>query len=187
MSDARGPEQPGRYQRSASGLIGAMVILLVCIAGFVAFRAITRDQPDIRPEPVDYRPIVALAQQAGREIVYPPALPEGWIATGTNLGAAPDPAWGLTLLTADDAFVGVRQDDRELDAMLATYVDAKPEEDEAVGVDSSLAPRWRRFHDEGGDTAYAAELASGDWVLVYGSARPAELLEIVGVLTDAPL
>ena len=35
--------QAGRYQRSFSGMVGAMVVLLVVIGGYVAFRAVNRN------------------------------------------------------------------------------------------------------------------------------------------------
>ena len=39
-------EQAGRYQRSFSGLIGAIVITLLAIGGFVAVRAFVRDDQE---------------------------------------------------------------------------------------------------------------------------------------------
>lgn len=55
-------EQPGRYQRSFSGMLGALVVLLLVIGGFVAFRAVTRDDLEVEVETVDYLETVGFAQ-----------------------------------------------------------------------------------------------------------------------------
>ncbi|MEO5852789.1 MAG: DUF4245 family protein [Nocardioides sp.] len=188
MSQAPSPERPGRYQRSAGGLIGALVILLGFIAAFVAFRAVTRSDLEVRPESVDYRGGVADVQAAGLEVVYPRLLPAGWIATRVQLAPVAERSFGISMLTDDGAFAGVRQDDVELDALLATYVDEKPTEGDVVDIESAVGSRWRVFTDEGGDTAYAAQSGLGDsWVLVYGSASPAQLEQVVAALTTDPL
>ncbi len=187
MSEARSTEQPGRYQRSAGGLVGALVILLGFIAAFVAFRAVTRSDLEVRPEEVDYLASVDDARAAGLEVVYPRRLPEGWIATAVLLAPVTEQSWGISMLTEDDSFVGLRQDDEDLDELLGTYVDQNAAEVEAVDIDSEVATRWRVFTDDGGDTAYAAEAGPDDsWVLVYGSAEPAELVRVVASLTRAP-
>ena len=43
------------YQRSASGLVGALLVTLLVIGAFVAFRALNRDELEVGPEAVDYR------------------------------------------------------------------------------------------------------------------------------------
>ena len=118
--------------------------------------------------------------------MYPDALPPGWIATRADAGAAGDESWSLTMLTDEDRFVGIHQADAELETLVASDVDEDAVEGEAVGVANVLAPRWRQFTDDGGDTAYAAEV-DGEWVLVYGSAPADDLLTIVESLTDADL
>ena len=50
-------EKPGRYQRSANGMVGAMVVLVLLVGGFVAVQALGRDQ-DVDPvKTVDYQPV----------------------------------------------------------------------------------------------------------------------------------
>lgn len=188
MSESPSPERPGRYQRSAGGLIGALVILLGLIAAFVAFRAVTRSDLEVRPEPVDYLATVADAQAAGLDVVYPRSLPDGWIASTVQLAPVAERSFGISMLTDDDLFVGLRQDDQELDQLLATFVDDHPAEGDSVEIDSALGSRWRTFTDEGGDTAYAAQSGpDGTWVLVYGSAAPDQLERIVAGLTTDPV
>jgi len=187
VSEAGSTEQPGRYQRSAGGLVGAILILLGFIAAFVAFRAVTRSELEVRPEAVDYLASVDDAQAAGLEVVYPRTLPEGWIATAVLLAPVTEQSWGVSMLTEDETFVGLRQDDAELEQMLTSFVDEDPAEGEAVELDSALGSRWRVFTDDGGDTAYAAQTGPEDsWVLVYGSASPSQLERVVTELTTDP-
>ena len=54
-----------------------MIVLVVVVLAFVAFRAPTRDNDEVDVEPVDYLAVVAPAQEAGPRIVYPPSLPVG--------------------------------------------------------------------------------------------------------------
>ena len=68
-------QQPGRYQRSTSGMVGALLVTLLVILAFVAFRALNRSNLDVKPERVDYLAQVRYAQQAGSEVVYPARLP----------------------------------------------------------------------------------------------------------------
>lgn len=178
-------EQPGRYQRSFSGLIAAMVITLVAIAGFVLVRAFVRDDVSNEPETVDYLEMVGLAQDAGAEVVYPRDLPDGWRATSVDFVPGDRPAFWLGMLTDGGRFVGVRQEEDDLDDLLSTYVeeDAGRIEDQGTeSIDSAVAPQWQAFADEGGDLAYAAEVGES-WVLVYGSAGSDDLRAVVEQLT----
>lgn len=178
-------EQPGRYQRSFSGLIAAMVITLVAIGGFVVVRAFVRDDVSNEPETVDYLEVVGLAQDAGAEVVYPLDLPDGWRATSVDFVPGDRPAFGLGMLTDGGSFVGVRQEEDDLDDLLSIYVeeDAGSIEDQgAESIDSAVAPQWQAFEDEGGDLAYAAEVGES-WVLVYGSAGADDLRAVVEQLT----
>ena len=40
---ATGPGKPGRYSRSTGGLLGAMIVTVVVVLGWVGFRAVTTD------------------------------------------------------------------------------------------------------------------------------------------------
>ena len=182
-------EQAGRYQRSTAGLIGAILITLGAIAGFVVFRALVRDEVREEPEPVDYLESVGFAHEAGVEVAYPATVPDGWTATSVDYRPGDPPAWGVGFLTDETLFVGVRDEDASLDDLLATYVEQDENEIDQLGdrtLDSDVAATWQVFEDSGGDRAYAAEV--GDRVvLVYGSA-PADDLELVveRLTTEAP-
>ncbi len=85
VSEEPVPEQGGRYQRSASGLLGALLVTLLVIGAFVAFRALNRDELETSPDSVDYLEQAALAQEAGLDVVYPRDLPDGWQATNVEV------------------------------------------------------------------------------------------------------
>ncbi len=135
---------------------------------------------------MDYLETVRLIQENGGSVVYPPSLPDGWIATSLDFTPGEETAWGLGFLTDDKTYVGLRQEDASLDDLLATYVDEDPTELAEADFPDSVATTWRVFEDEGGDTAFAAELGD-EWVLVYGSASRDDLESIVERLTTDPL
>ena len=181
-------EQAGRYQRSFPAMVGAMIVVIGIIVAFVAFRALNRDEVEIEPESVDYLATVeAIQQGGGPPVAYPPSLPEGWIATAAAYNA--DGVWGVSLLSDDEHFVGIRQasvpegGDAEgtIDDLVATYVDEDAQEGDPVQLDSSLAREWRSFTDSGGDYALAAETDAGV-VLVVGTAPDDQIREVTGSL-----
>jgi hypothetical protein len=180
-------QRPGRYQRSGNGLLGAMLITVIAVVGFVGFRALFTDEPDVKPEEVDYLEIVGLAQDGDVEPVYPAELPEGWIATRAEVLPDGPPGFDLALLTDDEQFVGMVWSGDPIDDLLAERVDDEDVEDaEPLTVEGSVAPRWDGYADPGGDLAYAAEVGDHS-VLVYGSAPEEDLRTIVESLTTAPL
>ncbi len=176
--------RPGRYQRSTNGLVGALVITVVAILLFVGFRALTRDNPDIKPTRVDYLGAVQGAQATGYRVAYPPSLPKGWLPDSVQVQPSRRGSFSLGMLTAGGKFVGVHQEDADLTELLHTYVDDNPAEGKPVTIDSAVGNRWRTFSDSGGDHAYATELGH-QWVLVYGSAPTSDLRRIVSSLTTA--
>ena len=174
------------YQRSTSGLVGALVVTLLVIGAFVAFRALTRDELETRPASVDYREQAGLAQDAGLDVVYPRDLPEGWQATNVQADPGERPVWAVSLLTDQQRYIGIRQEDDQLDDLLTTYVDEDVQARPDVRVQGSVAKTWQVFADDGGDLAYAAQL--GDQVvMVYGSAGEEDLRLVLERLTTEPV
>jgi hypothetical protein len=185
------PEQPSRYNRSFGGLIAAMIVTVLFVAAYVGFRALTREQPDIRPE-VDYLSCVSYLQGAGVTAVYPQDLPSGWRANGIHFERGDPPQWRLGLLTADDKFIGVVQQKSDLDDLLDEYVDKSPSHGQDASVDNTVgATSWQTWSDAGGDHAYSTELGSGplagQTLLVYGSAPVADQELVIQKLTLAPV
>ena len=178
-------QRPGRYQRSGNGLLGAMLITVVAVVGFVGFRALVSDEPDVKPEDVDYLEIVGQAQDADIEPVYPADLPEGWIATRAEVLREEPPGFDLALLTDDEQFVGLVWAAEPIDDLLAERVDDEDVEDaDPLTVEGSVARQSERYRN--GDLAYAAEVGDHS-VLVYGSAPEEDLRTVVESLTTAPL
>jgi hypothetical protein len=190
------PGPAGRHDRSYGALIGALLVTVLVVVGFVGLRALNRDELEVRPQPVDYSEPVAAAQDAGFTLVYPTRLPDGWIVTNLDFERGEHPAWGMDLLTGDGSFVGLRQEDADVDDLLSTYVDESPSKGETVTLDSAVATSWQAWSDEGGDRAYSARVASveggsgqdpGATLLVYGSASAQEQAELIGLLVTEPL
>ncbi|WP_235737975.1 DUF4245 family protein, partial [Nocardioides alcanivorans] len=153
MSGQRG----GRYERSFGGMIGALVVTLAVIIGFVLFRALVREDLEITRETVAYEPVVRAFQDGGDlTIAYPPELPAGW----RSVGAGPSGnGWSLDVLTEDDEFsVGLRQEARSVPEMLRVYVndEGQAEKDGSVELSSDLASEWDVYRDS----------SDGDYVLV---------------------
>lgn len=192
MSEApeQGRERPTRYPRTFTGLLVAMVATVAFVAAYVAFRAVTREQPDIRPD-VDYLGQVQELQQAEVSVVFPCRLPDGWRATSTAFERGTPPQWGVGFVTDDDEFVGVRQQDTDVEALLDTYVDESADQGEDASPENGLGvPTWQTWSDSGGDHAFSATLGAplaGQTLLVYGSAAVAEQEELIGLLTTAPV
>jgi len=185
------PEQPSRYNRSFGGLVAAMIATVVFVAAYVGFRALTRDQPDIEPR-VDYASCVGYLQEADVQVVYPRSLPPGWTATSINFENGAPPQWRIGLLTDDDEFVGVVQDQDDVDDLLDHYVDPSPSQGDDAAPENSLGvTTWQTWSDAGGDHAFSTVLEAGplagQTVLVYGSASVADQEAVVGLLTLDPV
>lgn len=173
-------EQPGRYQRSFSGMIGALLILLLLIGAFVAFRGLNREELEVEPERVDYLEAVRFAQESDWEVLYPATVPPEWKAT--SLESTPGQLWAIGFLTPD-GFAGMHQSDRPTDVLVETYLDEDAVAGEAVTIEDA---QWESFTDEGGDTGYVGEV-DGLPVLVYGSASPQALQQLAASLTTRPV
>jgi hypothetical protein len=181
------PERPSRYDRNFGGLLAAMIVTVVFVAAYVGFRALTRDQPDLEPD-IDYASCVAYLQEADVSVVHPRELPSGWRANAIHFARGTPPQWRIGLLTDDDEFVGVVQQQEDVDDLLAEYVDENPQEGtDAAPANSLGATSWQTWSDAGGDHAFSTELGSGplagQTLLVYGSAPFADLETVLGALT----
>jgi len=188
---AAAPEQPSRYNRSFGGLVAAMIATVVFVAAYVGFRALTREQPDIEPR-VDYASCVGYLQEAGLEVVHPRSLPSGWRASSISFERGAPPQWRIGMLTDDDEFVGVVQEQDDVDDLLDHYVDPSPRQGDDAAPENSLgATSWQTWSDTGGDHAFSTVLESGplagQTLLVYGSAPVADQEAVVGLLTLDPV
>lgn len=164
-----------------AGMVGAMLITLLVILGFVALRGFTREQTEVEVVPVDYLDAVAAAADAGLALAHPSELPAGWRATSVDLDRDESSEWTMGMLTDDGRFVGIRQEEESADDLAAVALDEDAVQGDEVTLDSGLARTWTTWSDEGGDTGYAAEIGD-ETVLVYGSAPAEDLEEVIALL-----
>ena len=179
-------EQPSRYQRSASGMVGALLVTLLAILAFVAFRACNRTDLQVKPDHVDYLAEVGFAQRSGADLVYPSSLPSGWYATSVDFAPGTRPTLGLSMLTAANEYAGLRQSPLSSAQLLTTYVDAHPTAGAPVRLDSGVVRHWDTWTDSGGDTALVARWHH-ETLMVFGSAPQSDLETLAGSLTDVAL
>ncbi len=72
-------------------MIGAMLVLLLVVVGFVFFRDLNRSDPASPVKAIDYQKTMGFAEEAvGFPLLAPPSLPDGWRATSATF--VPDPA-----------------------------------------------------------------------------------------------
>ncbi|MBD3944335.1 DUF4245 family protein [Nocardioides ganghwensis] len=163
-------------------MTGALIVTVIAVLAFVAWRGLFRTDVDDTPVAVDWQESVELAQQADLEVVHPRELPAGWIATSVDLSAGDDPQWGMGVLTDDGRFVGIRQQDASVDALVELYVDEEAEAGEEATVSSEITDSWQTWSDEGGDRGYSTEIGD-EALLVYGSAPVEDIEAYLGLLT----
>lgn len=176
-------EKPGRYQRSTNGLIGALLVTLLAVGGFVLVRSLVRADLEVEQEPVDYAAAAEAARDAGFDVVAPTKLPTGWRATSIDLSQSRPPTWGIGILTDEGRFVGLRQTGDSVLDVVADNVDEEAVEGETVTLDSAVGDSWTTWTDEGGDTGYSTEYDEQS-LLVYGSAAAEDLETLIGLLED---
>lgn len=184
QSAAGASGRPGKYQRSAAGLAVALLVTAVVVLGLVWFLGLFRAETTTEPEAIDYLTAVESLQDSGTNPVYPASLPEGWIATIVDVeaGAGGQPGVGLKFLTDEGRFVGIQQEEASVTSLLRSYVDEDAAEADGYRNRAAVAPNWDGYADDGGDTAYVAEIDEV-MVLVYGSAPAEDLQQLIDLLT----
>lgn len=166
--------QAGRYQRTAGGMVGAMVVLIAVVLAFVAFRDLNRSDPASPVDEVDYTKAAEVARDAaGIEILAPRSLPAGWRATSVRFADGAEGRWHLGLLTDDDQYVGLEQSDDPVRSMVRTHVDREADRTGGVTIGGD---RWSRWADDGGDVALVRR-AEGTTTLVVGHDVPPDELQ----------
>jgi hypothetical protein len=166
-------QQPGRYRRSAGGMAGAMVVLVAVVLGFVVFRELNRSDPASPVDEVDYTRTVEFARgEAGFDLLAPPSLPDGWLATSVNFVPGDDGRWHLGMLTDEDQYVGLEQSSGSAESMVETHVDQDARPGGVVVVDGD---QWRAWTDEGGDVALVRSTGSTTTLVVGHEVPRAEL------------
>jgi hypothetical protein len=184
MSESR----PGatRYQRTSGGLIGAMIVTVLFVVAFVAFRGFVRDNDSTPVRTVDYQSWVKSGRGDGKLAVYVPSpLPKGWEATSAAYDTGTQPAWHLGLLTKDRKYVGVEESRDSTRDLVDAHVDPEATRGKDVRVDGVT---WQTWRDPGGDYALVRRLDGPDGtpesVLLVGSAPEAQIRDVAASLSD---
>lgn len=172
-------EQPGRYQRSPSGLIGAMIVLLLVIAAFLGVRAISRDNRPTGVAAVDYVGVMEQARNHGNLIApAPDPMPKDWRATSVRYVPGSNPTWHLGMLTDAGKYVGIEEARRTPRDMADEFVGKGATKGRLTTIRSR---EWQTWTTPGGD--FGVTLRSPDeTVLVGGSADRSVLLDFTDQL-----
>ena len=172
-------EQPGRYQRSFAGMIGAMVVLVLVVGAFVVFRDVTREDPADPVEAVEFKRAATYARtQADFDLLAPDRLPEGWIATSVRYRGGEEQSWHLGVLTDEKRYVGLEQSGRTVPDMVEDFVDEEASQGEDVSV---AGETWESWTDDDEDLALVRE-ADGVTTLVVGRVPLATLEQLIATL-----
>lgn len=186
MSESREPAPSGapRYPRTSGGLVGAMVVTVLAVLAFAAFRAVTRDNEPTPVRTVDYAAMV----KGGRAdhallVMAPDQLPRGWKATSAAYTTGVAPTWHLGTLTTSGKYVGVEESRSSIEDLAAEHVDENAERGKDVVIGGRT---WQTWTDAGGDYAVARSTRAGgttvDSWLVVGTAPESQIRDFAGTL-----
>lgn len=178
------PRKGGHYERSALGLIGALLVTLLVVAGFLLFRGALRDNKPVPTRAVDHQIWVERGQNDGQLLMVAPSeIPEGWTVTSATYDGGARPVWRMGMLTPDKKFVGMVESLDSLDPLLQKHMQANPQ---STGTKSVGGLKWKSFSAAEGDAALALELTSPkgerEIVLVYGDAGIDKVSQFAEVL-----
>jgi Protein of unknown function (DUF4245) len=163
-----------------------MLVTVLAVIAFVAFRAVTGDKEPTKLRAVDYEAVVARARADKQLLVLAPErLPLGWKATSASYTSGASPSWHLGILTDDSKYVGVEEAESSIEDLAKEHVDADAERGNDVTIGTET---WQTWTDAGGDYAVARSLRPGDstvesW-LVVGTADAGEIRAFAGTLDD---
>lgn len=176
-------QQSAKYNRSFSGMVGAMIVLVLVVLAFVAFRAVNRNDAEIEVEAVDYAgPADYARETADFSVLVPAELPVGWRATSVRFDQGRDQTWHLGVLTDQEKYLGLEQADRSVGDMVAEYVGEETEDVGEVDVDGQT---WSLYRD-GADDDLALVTEDADVVtVVVGSVDEDTLTSYARLLTPA--
>lgn len=145
-------EQSARYQRSPSGLLAALGVLLVVVLGWVGVRGLLLPDQSAPEQRVDFAQLVPQVRKTARfDLVAPTRLPAGWRATSVRFTPAPVQHWHLGVLTDRERYVGLEQGPQSTREALDSYVDPAATRGAPVTVRGAT---WSTYTDSAGDLAF---------------------------------
>jgi hypothetical protein len=162
-----------------------MLITVLAVLAFAAFRGITRDNEPTPIRGVDYAASVRAASADKRLLVLAPdRLPPGWTATSATYTKGPSPSWHLGTLTDDREYVGVEEAASGIEDLVQEHVDVNAHRGRDVNIDGE---KWQTWTDSGGDYAVTHTVKGRDGspqtVLVVGSAPDDQVRRLAESLT----
>jgi len=150
-------QQSAGYQRSAGGMVGALILLTLLILAYLGLQALTGNHHADPVHTVAYGQDVPDARKAADfPLLAPPRLPTGWRATTVSFSGPPDAHWHLGVLTSADRYVGIEQGHDPVGSMVSADVEGSP---------------WASYTDSGGDLALVRRVR-GTTTLVVGHDVP---------------
>jgi hypothetical protein len=163
-----------------------MLVTVLAVVAFAAFRGVTRDNDPTPVRTVDYQAVAKMARADGRlTVAVPEALPQGWKATSATYARGAAPAWHLGMLTEDRKYVGIEESRASIADLAREHVDPDAERGEDVTINGTA---WQSWTDAGGDYAVGLALQAtgrgnlgGTW-LVVGTAPEKEIRDLAGTL-----
>ncbi len=187
-----GPRRPAtapKYQRSPGGLTGALIVTVLAVLAFVAFRGLVRDNDPTPVRTIEYAKVVERARADGQLLVMaPPELPAGWTATSATYSPGAAATWHLGLLTEEGRYVGVEEARTSAADLVREHVDLDAERGEDVAIGGQT---WQSWSDAGGDYALTRSLvldgrSVSTW-LVVGTAPESVIRDFAESLDGRPV
>jgi hypothetical protein len=153
--------------------VGVLGVLILALWGF---GQLFTNTPDKAVKPIDYASTVRSARPAAEfELLAPPALPAGWVATSARFTPT---SWHLGVITDDEEYIGLEQ--AKLDEK--RVIDDFAKDSKAAGTVTINGKEWDRRSGPGGDVTYVRSEA-GLTTLVTGEAPRAEVEAYVASLS----
>ncbi len=185
MNSMSQPASP-HTQRTYAGMAGAMIVVVALVLGWVGFRALTDDQPEIPIRTVDWSSWAETGRADGVLLLYAPEeLPPGWRATSVRYIPGNNPRWQLGMLTDNGRYVGIEESRVSVKNLVHQYVDDDAVQGDDVVIDGVT---WQSWRDKGGDYALSQRIEVTDGpsqsILVVGSAPAAEIRAFAATLKN---
>lgn len=174
--------RPNRYELPITSIVGAMLVVLVVVIGFVAVRAVLRDNDAVPVRTVDYNHLIAEGKADGRlSMLSPRPMPAGWRATSARYRGGVNAHWHLGVLSSGEKYVGLEQARESVEELIAASVKGEP----AKGAPIEIGGRqWQQWRVPKGD--YVLTCTDGDAaVLLRGSAPAIEIQAYAARLSPA--
>lgn len=159
--------KPNRYELPITSMLGAMIVVLAVIVGFVVFRALVRNNVETPVRTVDYAHLLRQGAEDGKlDMLSPRPMPSGWRATSATYRGGAAPRWHLGILTSEGKYVGLEEARGEVSSLLK---DAVKGDAEADGEAKISGQTWQQWRGETGDYVLTRQVGDNA-VLVRGQA-----------------